>query len=200
MTAFSSNKQIRWNQFRATARDILKRSREPWGPADPVGSLARAMEHAYAAGAAQVGQPAEEMVVDGSLRWDAIPSRARVMLESLGISVYERREELREGTLLAMLEGAAATGRKGERAIFSFWVAGEDDGGRILSRYEERHEPRQWATTSASALIRLGIFAELKTDPPGQFAELTPLGLETILSAVEAGHIFILPWRRSESS
>lgn len=200
MTAFSSNKKIRWNQFRATARDILKRSREPWGPADPVGSLARAMEHAYAAGAAQVGQPVEEMVVDGSLRWDAIPSRARAMLESLGISVYERRAELREGTLLAMLEGAAATGRKGERAVFSFWVVGEDEGGRILSRYEERHEPRQWATTSASALIRLGIFTELKTAPPGQFAELTPLGLETILSAVEADHIFIPPWRKSESS
>lgn len=158
------------------------------------------MEHAYAAGAAQVGQPVEEMVVDGSLRWDAIPSRARVMLEYLGISVYERREELREGTLLAMLEGAAATGRKGKKAVFSFWVAEEDEHGRILRRCEERHEPHQWATTSASALIRLGIFTELKTDPPEQIAQLTPLGLETILSAIEADHIFIPPWRKSESS
>lgn len=197
MTDISSNKQIRWNQFRKTARDILARSREPWGATDPVGDLARAMERAYSSGAANVGRPADSLVVDGVVRWDAIPSRARVMLEYLGRNVFENHEHLREGRLLVMLEGAAETGRKGEKASFSFWIAEENaDGGRDLYPTEARGTPHQWAATSASALIRLGIFGEIKTEPPTQLKQLTPLGLQTILSAIEAEHIFIPPWRR----
>ncbi|MGV7121366.1 hypothetical protein [Sphingopyxis sp. 550A] len=191
MANISSNKQIRWNQFRRTARDILARSRSSCGAADPVGDLARAMERAYAAGAVQVAQPTDSLVVDGGIRWDAIPSRTRTMLEYLGSIVYDYRDDIREGTLLAALEGAAAIGRKGDRVRFSFWISEESDNGRVLHLCETPSIQHEFAATSASALIRMEIFTKIKIDPPTQIAKLTPLGLNTILSAVEAGHIFI---------
>ena len=71
MSETSTNRTVRQQQFRATARKILTDARSPWGTADPVGQLARAMERTYMAGAANVGEPEEALDAGGHVRWDA---------------------------------------------------------------------------------------------------------------------------------
>ena len=83
MSETSTNRTVRQQQFRATARKILTDARSPWGTADPVGQLARAMERTYMAGAANVGEPEEALDAGGHVRWDAIPRRSQEVMQGV---------------------------------------------------------------------------------------------------------------------
>jgi len=133
------------------------------------------------------------------VRWDAVPSRARNVLEEIGPSIAGHADELRADTLVAILGGASTTGRKGDRARFTFWKPEED--GEFLHRIILSHPARDWAATSVSELLQFGIFRELETHEPDlKLAELTLLGLETILAWVTAGHIFTISQMYKEPS
>ena len=187
----STNKQIRWRQFRALANGILSSAKGPWGRTDRIGDLARAMERAYAAGEANRGKDVEAEVSDGIVRWEAIPARAQEALQYMSIDIRRHLAALREGSLIVMLEGAFATGRKGDRARMSLWRPSGD--GTLQRVTDLGTSNRDWAATSVSALIRLGIFQKLElTDGAEGFAELTRMGIETVKAAIEAKQIFTL--------
>jgi hypothetical protein len=188
---FSTNKQVRWRQFRAVANHILSRAAGPWGRTDRIGDLARAMEGAYAAGVVSHGKQTETEVVNGIVRWEAIPARAQDALQDMSYDIRRHARALRDGSLVALLEGACATGLKGRRTRMSLWRPHPD--GFLLRAGDLRKTDRGWAATSVSALVRLGIFEEIELeDQSTGFAKLSPLGIDTVLAAIAAKHIFAL--------
>lgn len=138
------------------------------------------MERAYAAGAANAGRAEEAVDAAGYVRWDAIPRRSQDVLQDITFRVRSRIEEIRAGELVAAIEGAGETSPRGERARFSLWRS----DGQLMHRIEGSG-CREWASSSVSALVRLGIFEPLQLyDSDLRFVTLTPLGLATIEAAV----------------
>jgi hypothetical protein len=186
MTEISTNRSVRRQQFRAAARMILQDARGTWGTADHVGQLASAMERAYAAGAANAGRAEEAPDAAGYVGWDAIPRRSQDVLQDITFRVRSRIDEIRAGELVAAIEGAGETSPRGERASFSLWR----DDGELMHRIEGSG-CREWASSSISALVRLGIFEPLELHDSGvRFVALTPLGLATIETAVAARSLY----------
>ena len=192
MKEISTNPTIRRNQFHKAARDVLERAKSPWAPTDRVGQFAKLMENAYQSGRQNVGRAEEPLVDGGHVRWDAIPKRSQDVLELIQIHTARRIREIADGTLIVVLNGALPTGRKGERALLQFWDANAD--GKTMSVQNEGRPKNEWAATSVSALVRLGIFEMLPTaGTADRLATLTTLGLATILTAVRDGHIYTYP-------
>lgn len=186
MTDVSTNKQIRRQQFRATAKEILERAKASWGSTDRIGQLANAMERAYAAGASNAGLPEEKPSADGHVRWDAIPRRSQELLQDITALVRHHADAIRQGTVLAIVENAGEISARGERASFSVWSRTGDDLRLIDGVMRER-----WASSTASALVRLGILAPIMTtDDAARWTVLTPVGLATMQKAVEDDHLF----------
>lgn len=188
MTEISTNRLIRRQQFRTAARKILQDARGAWGTADRVGQLAIAMERAYGAGAANVGKDEEAHDAAGFVHWDAIPRRSQEVLQDIAFRVRSRIDEIRSGELVAVIEGAGETSPRGARARFSLWR----DDGELMHRIDGTG-CREWASSSVSALVRLGIFEPLEVhDGEFRFVALSLLGLATIEAAVTAESIYVL--------
>lgn len=144
------------------------------------------MERAYAAGTESAGKAEEAPDAAGYVRWDAIPRRSQDVLQDLAFQVRSRVDEIRSGELVAAIEGAGETSARGERARFSLW----HDDGELMHRIKGAG-CREWASSSVSALVRLGIFEPLELrDSDVRFVVLTPLGLATIEAAVADGSIY----------
>ncbi|HEY7810936.1 MAG TPA: hypothetical protein VIA98_11195 [Allosphingosinicella sp.] len=188
MSDISTNRSIRLQQFRATARRILKDASSRWGTADRVRDLARAMEQAYAAGSANTGRPEEDPASAGHVRWVAIPRRSQDVLQDIAHVVRTHANDIRSGEIIAAIEGAGETSPRGDRARFALWrIDGE------LMRRIEGGTAREWASSSVSALVRLGIFKVFELhDPDIRMTSLTALGLATIEAAVADRSIYVL--------
>jgi hypothetical protein len=186
MTDISTSSTIRRQQFRATARDILDRAARGRGGGDRVGELAAAMERAYAAGARNAGLPEEAPDAAGFVRWDALPKRSQELLQDAAPLVRLHAQGVRDGSVLAIVENAGDSSARGERATLSIWRKEGNDIRRIDGR------DRDFASSSASTLVRLGILAPLAMEDESQrWVAFTPLGLATIDRAVEDEHIFV---------
>lgn len=193
MGAISTNKAIRREQFRATAKRILQRAEGAWGTNDRIGQLARAMEHAYAAGACDRDRPEDPAVEDGVVRWDAIPSRSRQVLERIGFRVRRYERELRAGEAFAVFQGVADTAPRGAKASFALWVDADEPG--LLRPMDTQGGELECAASSVSGLMRLGILTRMRTDTPAvRPAALSTLGIDTILRAIADGHIYAPVW------
>lgn len=144
------------------------------------------MERAYAAGAENAGIAEEAPDEAGYVRWDAIPRRSQDVLQDIAFRVRSRVDEIRSGDVVAVIEGAGETSPRGERARFSLWC----DDGELMHRIKGT-ACREWASSSVSALVRLGIFKSLELhDSDFRFVVLTPLGLATIEAAVADRSIY----------
>lgn len=193
MDAISTNKAMRRQQFRAAAKLMLRRAESARGTTDRIGQLARAMEQAYAAGAADRDLPTEETIQGGVVRWDALPPRARDVLDRIGFVVKRQEAALRSGDAFAIFQGVSDTAPRGRRAFFSIWVKADEHG--LLRPMEEEGAEIECAASSASALVRLGMLAPMKTDTPEvRPAVLTTIGIETVMAAIHDGHVFAPDW------
>lgn len=185
MTEISTSRAVRRQQFRATARKILADADRGWGSSDRIGALATAMERAYSAGARDAGLPEEAPDASGHIRWDALPRRSQEVLQDVANLVRLHMDGLVSGSTLAIIENAGESSPRGERAALSIWRRDGDDIRRIDGLQ------RDFASSSASALVRLGILAPLAMeDENRRWTAFTPLGLATIERAVADDHIF----------
>ena len=144
------------------------------------------MERAYAAGAEQAGSVEEPPGIAGWVAWESMPRRSQEVLQEIAGEVRLHIEELRAGQLVAIVEGAGPTSPRGARARFSICRLDGD-----LLRRLDGLRGRDWAASSVSALVRLGVFQPLNMqDAADRAVALTDLGMATIEAALASGRIY----------
>jgi hypothetical protein len=179
----SPEKSIRKGQFRTFAKEAMASA--PWGSSDPIGKVVSLLEKAYAAGAASTsgaaGAPMKEAVP-----WNAIPERSRDIFRHV-IQYRSSWAEITNGSRLVLLDNAGKKAPRYHREVPKFL----DPGPRArLGLWEVRgdrlhcldYNPIDWAPSSASALVKLGIFEEFGVENPS--ARLTSLGIKTLEEAI----------------
>lgn len=184
----SHDPKIRKGQFRTLAREAMATNR--WSRTDPVARVVSLLEKVYAAGGGASDRPRTPERGDAPLPWDAIPERAREILR-YAVRYRAHWDRVRDGSLVVLLDGARKVVPRsarddtpymwrGARTWMGLW---EDKGAQI--QLVDRI-PTDWPAASASALVKLGIFAEYGGgNEPSAF--LTAKGIATFEEAVRQG-------------
>ena len=184
----SDNKTIRRGQMRSIAKEAM--AADGWGASDPIGKVASVLEAVY-----QAGKHHEELRATplDPVPWEAIPLRSREILRT-AVHFKEHWNDLFTGPKAIVLMGASASTPRHARDN-SHW---KDRGARtwmILAEItkgtvrELERVPGDWPASSASALVRLGIFEECGT-PEQPAARLTVKGMNTFDEALRLSAIF----------
>lgn len=186
MLDLSTDRKIRKGQFRTLARDAMATNR--WSRSDPIAKVVSLLEATYATGAAEADRRDEATTLAGPIPWNAIPARAREILR-YAIMYRSSWDQVASGSRIVLLDGArkvlprgtyddGSWMPRGARTRMGLWEV-RGDGIHNLNTIAI-----DWAASSASALVRLGIFQEYGgTDEPS--AALTVLGIRTIEAAIE---------------
>ena len=188
MPELSTDPKIRKGQFRTMAREAMAADR--WSRSDPVAKVVSLLERVYAAGNQQDDRRRAPPTGDDPVPWDAIPIRAKDILR-YAVHYRAHWDKILGGSLVVLLDGARkvvprdAQGEatypfRGVRTWMGLWEA-RDDQLQLLDRVEI-----DWPAASASALVKLGIFAEYGgEDEPSAY--LTAKGIATFEEAVRQG-------------
>lgn len=184
----SADSKIRKGQFRTLAREAMATDR--WSRGDPVAKVVSLLERVYAAGGQKGDREDAPAAGNAPVPWDAIPVRAK---EILRYAIHYRKhwDRILDGSLVVLLDGArkvvprdapseATYPFRGARTWMGLWED-RDDQLHLVDRI-----PTDWPAASASALVKLGIFAEYggEDDPS---ASLTAKGVATFEEALRRG-------------
>lgn len=185
MLDLSTDKKIRKGQFRSLAKDAMATSR--WSRSDPIARVVSLLEAAYATGAADAYRADKAPGTTAPIPWNAMPARAREILR-YAIMYRSSWSQVASGSHVVLLDGARRVLPRGTYEEGSFMPRGaRTQMGLWEVRGDEIHNldtiAVDWAASSASALMRLGIFREYggQDDPS---AALTVLGINTIEAAI----------------
>ena len=161
-----------------------------WSRSDPVAKVVSLLERVYAAGGLKGDRGNAPAARNAPVPWDAIPIRAK---EILRYAVHYRKnwDRILDGSLVVLLDGArkvvprdardtADYRFRGARTWMGLW---EDRDGQL---HLVDKISIDWPAASASALVKLGIFAEYGGDAEPS-ASLTAKGIATFEEAVRQG-------------
>lgn len=186
----STDPKVRKGQFRTLAREAMATDR--WSRTDPVARVVSLLERVYTAGGRDGDVTDAPAANNAPVPWNAIPVRAKEILRC--VARYRKHwDRIIDGSLIVLLDGARKVvprsardddhyGWRGARTWMGLW---EERGGEI---HLVDRMAIDWPAASASALVKLGIFAEYggEDDPS---AYLTAKGIATFEETVRRGTV-----------
>jgi hypothetical protein len=185
MLELSLDKKIRKGQLRSLAKEAM--SKNAWSGGDPIAKVVSLLESAYATGMAVASGPVTERDTEEAVPWNAIPERAREILKYT-IMYRASWNEIIAGRRVLLLDGAQGRVPRGTRDETTWLPRGARTRmGLWEVRGDKIHQMddigMDWAASSASALLRLGLFEEYgECSRPS--AAITTLGIRTVEAAI----------------